>query len=42
MEQIRKLPIGVQDFASLINEGYRYIDKTDYIYKAVKQGKSYF
>ena len=42
MEQIRKLPIGVQDFASLINEGYLYIDKTEYIYKLVKEGKPYF
>ena len=42
MEQIRKLPIGVQDFSSLINEGYLYIDKTEYIYKLVKEGKPYF
>lgn len=42
MEDIRKLPVGVQDFESLRREGYLYIDKTEYIYKLVTLGKPYF
>ena len=26
---IRKFPIGIQNFESLINDGYVYVDKTD-------------
>ena len=36
---IRKMPIGIQDFASLIEDGYIYVDKTALIYKLVKEGK---
>ena len=39
---IRKLPIGIQDFANLRREGYLYIDKTEYIYHLVHEGKPYF
>lgn len=42
MEQIRKLPIGVQDFEKLIIDGYLYIDKTEYIYNLIKSGAPYF
>ena len=42
MEQIRKLPIGVQDFEKLITNGYLYIDKTEYIYNLIKSGAPYF
>lgn len=37
-----KYPIGIQDFESLISEGYLYIDKTEAIYKAIHEGKYYF
>ena len=37
-----KLPIGIQGFAGLRNDGYLYVDKTEYIYKAVHSGKQYF
>ncbi|WP_034490336.1 ATP-binding protein [Butyrivibrio fibrisolvens] len=38
----KKLPIGVQNFEKLIQEGYVYIDKTAYIYRAVHGANQYF
>ena len=38
----RKLPIGIQNFESLREDGYVYVDKTEYIYKLVHSGKPYF
>ena len=35
-------PIGIQNFESLRNDGYMYVDKTALIYKMVKTGKYYF
>lgn len=35
-------PIGIQNFESLRNDGYLYIDKTRLIYKLVKTGRYYF
>ena len=37
-----KYPIGIQDFKSIIKDGYVYIDKTALIYQLVKGGKIYF
>ena len=42
MEKIRKLPIGIQNFESLITDGYLYVDKTQYIWNLVTTGKYYF
>ena len=38
----RKLPIGIQDFSYLREEGYIYVDKTAFIYDLVTNGKPYF
>lgn len=38
----QKLPIGIQDFETIITDGYAYIDKTKWIYRLIDQGKSYF
>ena len=38
----RKLPIGMQDFENIRKEGYLYVDKTEYVYRLVTSGKSYF
>lgn len=38
----RKLPIGIQDFTCIREDGYLYVDKTAYIYDLVHSGKSYF
>lgn len=35
-------PIGVQNFESLRNDGYFYIDKTAMVYQLVKTGRYYF
>ena len=42
MGQAMKFPIGIQDFESIINGGYVYVDKTDLIYRLVTEGKIYF
>ena len=38
----RKLPVGIQGFEGLRNDGYVYVDKTEYIYRLVHEGKPYF
>ncbi len=40
--RLRKLPIGIQDFVSLREDGYLYVDKTAYLYKMATEGKAYF
>lgn len=42
MAQALKYPIGIQSFPEIIQEGYVYIDKTDYIGKLKDGGKYYF
>ena len=37
-----KYPIGIQDFAQIIQNGYVYVDKTDLIYKLINGGKIFF
>lgn len=39
---IRKLPIGIQNFEDIRNQGFLYVDKTALIYKMVTTGKPYF
>lgn len=38
----RKYPAGIQDFGSLRQDGYVYVDKTEIIYKMITEGKPYF
>lgn len=40
--ELRKLPIGIQDFEDIRKGNYIYVDKTEYIYKLVHLGKPYF
>ena len=42
MEQMRKLPIGVQTFEKLREESYLYVDKTAIIYQIVSGSIPYF
>ena len=42
MSDTLKLPVGIQSFESLRNDGYIYIDKTPYIWRMVDEGKYYF
>lgn len=37
-----KYPIGIQDFESLRNDGYAYVDKTELIYRLADEGRYYF
>lgn len=37
-----KFPIGIQDFESVITDGYVYVDKTALVYDMVHNGKIYF
>lgn len=39
---VAKFPIGIQDFQTIISDGYTYVDKTQLIYKLVTEGKPYF
>jgi hypothetical protein len=39
-KQIQNLPIGVQDFEKLRNEGFFYLDKTAFVWKLVSTGCS--
>jgi hypothetical protein len=38
----QKLPLGLQDFRGIIEGGYKYIDKTSYVYQLCSTGKYYF
>ena len=42
MRNMMKLPIGIQEFEKLRNEGYVYLDKTPLIWKMVNEGCYYF
>ncbi|MDR1381374.1 MAG: AAA family ATPase, partial [Tannerella sp.] len=33
MDEMRKLPVGIQDFEKLRTGGFVYVDKTAYVYK---------
>ncbi len=39
---MKRLPIGIQDFETLINNNYYYVDKTPFIYELVQKGKFFF
>lgn len=39
---MRKLPIGIQSFKSLREDGYLYVDKTAFVWRIANTGKPYF
>lgn len=39
MNEERRLPVGVQSFASLRKGGFVYVDKTRYIYELARGSK---
>jgi hypothetical protein len=39
---MHKLPIGIQDFRTIRTEGYKYVDKTEYMHRLATSGKFYF
>ncbi len=40
--KFKKLPIGIQTFTEIIEEGYYYVDKTEFVYKLFNNKKYYF
>jgi hypothetical protein len=38
----KKLPIGIQSFSDLRENGYLYVDKTESIFEMINSGKNYF
>jgi hypothetical protein len=42
METLKQLPIGIQDFETLRQDGYLYVDKTELIYRLTKEGRYFF
>jgi hypothetical protein len=42
MDDIRKLPIGIQSFEDLRRNHYLYVDKTAYVWNLISTGKVYF
>ena len=41
-DKLQKLPIGIQDFVDLRQEGYLYVDKTQYLLDIIDTGKVFF
>lgn len=41
-QQLKNLPIGIQDFEKIRVDNYLYVDKTDLMYKLVSTGSYYF
>jgi hypothetical protein len=39
---MKLLPIGISDFKKLREGGYIYVDKTEYIYRLIKEGAGYY
>ena len=39
--EYRKLPVGIQSFNKIREEGYLYVDKSDIIWKLANNGKQY-
>ena len=39
---LMKYPIGIQNFEDLRRNGYKYVDKTNFVYKLADEGKYYF
>ena len=42
MQEVRNMPIGIQDFPSMIEGNYVYVDKTHFIPSLEKLGRAYF
>lgn len=42
MASLAPLPVGIQDFAQLREEGFAYVDKTDLIHQLVRSSKAVF
>ena len=41
-DKLQKLPIGIQDFENIRQDGYLYVDKTQYLVDIIDRGKVFF
>ncbi|MDR1498213.1 MAG: AAA family ATPase, partial [Puniceicoccales bacterium] len=39
---MQRLPLGIQSFPEIRNEGYLYVDKTEVIHQLIMSGKPFF
>jgi len=39
---VREMPVGIQDFEKLRNDGCIYVDKTQYVYTLTRKSRPYF
>ncbi len=39
---LKPLPVGIQTFRKLVEQGYLYVDKTREIYRLLTEGEVYF
>ena len=37
----RRLPVGIQSFKTIREDGYLYVDKSDIVWELVNNGKKY-
>ena len=42
MQQLKRCPIGIQTFSNIIEDGYLYVDKTEYVYKLAHGDAKYY
>ncbi|GHV47490.1 ATPase AAA [Synergistales bacterium] len=42
MVKLQKLPVGIQTFETIRNDGYLYVDKTKYLIDLIDRGAAYF
>ncbi len=42
IQDVRKLPVGIQSFEKIIENNNLYVDKTEYIYRLVNTNVPYF
>ena len=38
---MKRLPLGIQNFKEIVNGGYVYVDKTQYVYDLISDDKYY-
>ena len=42
MQKLKRCPIGIQTFSNIMEDGYLYIDKTEYVYRLAHSDAKYF
>ncbi|MBP3504791.1 MAG: ATP-binding protein [Lachnospiraceae bacterium] len=42
LQQLKRCPVGIQTFSNIIEDGYLYIDKTEYVYRLAHSDAKYY